>query len=71
MACWLIFTDREVVQELDAKVKEVRKNASPKGLYYAGMFLWLLGRNDKAREYVERMIKISNGSKEVRVVTWN
>ncbi|KAG7267235.1 hypothetical protein CRUP_010664, partial [Coryphaenoides rupestris] len=45
-------------------VKEDRKTASPKGLYYAGMFLWLLGRNDKAREYVERMIKLSNGSRE-------
>uniref|UniRef100_A0A8C6SQ89 Tetratricopeptide repeat protein 21B n=1 Tax=Neogobius melanostomus TaxID=47308 RepID=A0A8C6SQ89_9GOBI len=56
--------DREVIQELDAKVKEDRKSASPKGLYYAGMFLWLLGRNDKAREYVERMVKISNGSTE-------
>uniref|UniRef100_A0AAV2JXT5 Tetratricopeptide repeat protein 21B n=1 Tax=Knipowitschia caucasica TaxID=637954 RepID=A0AAV2JXT5_KNICA len=56
--------DPEVIQELDAKVKEDRKSASPKSLYYAGMFLWLLGRNDKAREYVERMIKISNGSKE-------
>lgn len=56
--------DREVIQELDAKVKEDRKSASPKSLYNAGMFLWLLGRNDKAREYTERMIKLSNGSRE-------
>ncbi|KAL0963799.1 hypothetical protein UPYG_G00313730 [Umbra pygmaea] len=56
--------DRDVIQELDAKVKEDRKSATPKGLYYAGMFLWVLGRNDKAREYIERMIKISNGSRE-------
>uniref|UniRef100_A0A3P8VGK7 Tetratricopeptide repeat domain 21B n=1 Tax=Cynoglossus semilaevis TaxID=244447 RepID=A0A3P8VGK7_CYNSE len=56
--------DREVIQELDAKVKEDRKSATPKGLYYAGLFLWLLGRNDKAREYTERMIKLSNGSRE-------
>uniref|UniRef100_A0AAY5JXI5 Tetratricopeptide repeat domain 21B n=1 Tax=Esox lucius TaxID=8010 RepID=A0AAY5JXI5_ESOLU len=59
-----LMQDRDVIQELDAKVKEDRKSATPKGLYYAGMFLWLLGRNDKAREYVERMIKISNGSRE-------
>uniref|UniRef100_A0A665UEE5 Tetratricopeptide repeat domain 21B n=1 Tax=Echeneis naucrates TaxID=173247 RepID=A0A665UEE5_ECHNA len=58
--------DREVIQELDAKVKEDRKSASPKSLYNAGMFLWLLGRNDKAREYTERMIKLSSGSREVR-----
>ncbi|XP_030641842.1 tetratricopeptide repeat protein 21B [Chanos chanos] len=56
--------DRGIIQELDAKVKEDRKSAAPMGLYYAGLFLWLLGRNDKAREYVERMVKISNGSKE-------
>ncbi|XP_069009844.1 tetratricopeptide repeat protein 21B [Embiotoca jacksoni] len=56
--------DREVIQLLDAKVKEDRKSASAKSLYHAGTFLWLLGRNDKAREYVERMIKLSNGSRE-------
>uniref|UniRef100_A0A8D3BZ97 Tetratricopeptide repeat domain 21B n=1 Tax=Scophthalmus maximus TaxID=52904 RepID=A0A8D3BZ97_SCOMX len=62
--------DREVIQELDAKVKEDRKSASPKSLYNAGLFLWLLGRNEKAREYTERMIKLSNGSREVRYVSW-
>uniref|UniRef100_A0A3Q1H576 Tetratricopeptide repeat domain 21B n=1 Tax=Acanthochromis polyacanthus TaxID=80966 RepID=A0A3Q1H576_9TELE len=56
--------DREVIQELDAKVKDDRKSAPPKSLYYAGTFLWLLGRNDKARDYTERMIKLSNGSRE-------
>uniref|UniRef100_A0AAQ4RG08 Tetratricopeptide repeat domain 21B n=1 Tax=Gasterosteus aculeatus aculeatus TaxID=481459 RepID=A0AAQ4RG08_GASAC len=56
--------EREVIQELDAKVKEDRKSASPKSLYYAGTFLWLLGRNDKARDYTERMIKLSGGSRE-------
>uniref|UniRef100_A0A8D3AN31 Tetratricopeptide repeat domain 21B n=1 Tax=Scophthalmus maximus TaxID=52904 RepID=A0A8D3AN31_SCOMX len=55
---------KEVIQELDAKVKEDRKSASPKSLYNAGLFLWLLGRNEKAREYTERMIKLSNGSRE-------
>lgn len=34
------------------------------------MFLWLLGRNDKAREYTERMIKLSNGSREVRFLSY-
>lgn len=63
--CLHFFSDKEVIQELDAKVKEDRKSASPKSLYNAGMFLWLLGRNDKAREYTERMIKLSNGSREV------
>ncbi|XP_007494364.1 tetratricopeptide repeat protein 21B isoform X1 [Monodelphis domestica] len=56
--------DRETILELDAKMKEHRKTAGPKALYYAGLFLWHVGRHDKAREYVDRMIKISNGSKE-------
>lgn len=64
----MLSPDQDVIQEFDARVKEDRKSASPKGLYYAAMFLWLLGRNDKAREYVDRMIKISNGSKEVSLL---
>ncbi|XP_039613461.1 tetratricopeptide repeat protein 21B isoform X1 [Polypterus senegalus] len=56
--------DREAIQELDAKLKEDRKTAGPKALYFASLFLWYLGRNEKAREYAERMIKISNGTKE-------
>lgn len=64
----MLTTDRDVIQELDFTVKEDRKSATPNVLYYAGMFLWLLGRNDKAREYIERMIKVSNGSREVSLV---
>ncbi|XP_066543938.1 tetratricopeptide repeat protein 21B isoform X2 [Amia ocellicauda] len=56
--------DRDAIQELDAKLKEHRKSATQKGLYFAGLFLWHLGRNEKAREYTDRMIKISNGAKE-------
>lgn len=58
-------TDREVVQELDTKIKEDRKSASPKSLYNASMFFWLVGRNEKAREYIDRMVKLSNGAREV------
>ena len=35
-------------------------------LYNAGMFLWLSGRHDKAREYVDRMLKVAPRDKEVR-----
>ncbi|KAB0381053.1 hypothetical protein FD755_008837, partial [Muntiacus reevesi] len=60
--------DREAILESDARVKEQRKGAGPKVLYYAGLFLWHIGRHDKAREYIDRMIKISNGSKEGQVL---
>ncbi|XP_053264599.1 tetratricopeptide repeat protein 21B isoform X3 [Podarcis raffonei] len=56
--------DREAIVELDAKLKEQRKVAGQQALYFAGLFLWHIGRHEKAREYVDRMIKISNGSTE-------
>uniref|UniRef100_A0A8C3VGA4 Tetratricopeptide repeat protein 21B n=1 Tax=Catharus ustulatus TaxID=91951 RepID=A0A8C3VGA4_CATUS len=56
--------DREAILELDARLKEQRKTAGQQALYYAGLFLWHLGREDKAREYVDRMIKVSGGGKE-------
>ncbi|KAM9601421.1 tetratricopeptide repeat protein 21A isoform 2-T2 [Trichechus inunguis] len=56
--------DREAVQELESSLREVRKTASGAALYYAGLFLWLLGRHDKAKEYIDRMLKVSSGSRE-------
>lgn len=56
--------DRETIQDLEMRMKEHRKTAGPRALYYAGLFLWHVGRHDKAREYVDRMIKISNGDKD-------
>ncbi|XP_066301202.1 tetratricopeptide repeat protein 21B-like [Branchiostoma lanceolatum] len=56
--------DREAVAELDAKLKDERKQAGEKALYFAGLFLWHTGRHDKAREYIDRMLKISNGAKD-------
>ncbi|XP_053925201.1 tetratricopeptide repeat protein 21B isoform X2 [Cuculus canorus] len=56
--------DRDAILELDAKMKEQRKIAGQQALYFAGLFLWHLGREDKAREYVDRMIKVSGGCKE-------
>ncbi|KAF3824413.1 hypothetical protein GH733_008698 [Mirounga leonina] len=60
--------DREAILESDARVKEQRKGAGPKALYHAGLFLWHIGRHDKAREYIDRMIKMSNGNKEGQVL---
>ncbi|XP_033124188.1 tetratricopeptide repeat protein 21B-like [Anneissia japonica] len=56
--------DREAVQELDAKLKEERRSAGEKGLLFGGTFLWHSGRHDKAREYVDRMLKASPSAKE-------
>ncbi|KAK2186994.1 hypothetical protein NP493_181g04009 [Ridgeia piscesae] len=56
--------DREAIQQLDAKLKEERKQAGEKGLYFAGLFLFHIGKYDKAREYVDRMLKMSPASKQ-------
>ncbi|XP_039769898.1 tetratricopeptide repeat protein 21A isoform X6 [Ornithorhynchus anatinus] len=56
--------DREAVLDLERELKETRKAAGEKALYYAALFLWLLGRQDKAREYADRMLKLSKGSRE-------
>lgn len=56
--------DREAVNHLDNMLKEKRKQASDKGLYYAGLFLSFAGRQDKAKDYIDRMLKIAPNSKE-------
>ncbi|XP_073437605.1 tetratricopeptide repeat protein 21A isoform X3 [Dendrobates tinctorius] len=56
--------DRDAVSELEATLKETRRSAGAKALYFAGLLLWLLGRSDKAQEYVDRMLKMSNRSGE-------
>lgn len=60
--------DREAMQELDTKLKEERKSANDKALFFAGLFLWHTGRHDKAREYVDRSMKMSQGSVESLVL---
>ncbi|OCT61125.1 hypothetical protein XELAEV_18047145mg [Xenopus laevis] len=54
-------------QEFDTKMKELRKMAGHRALYFTVLFLWHVGRHYKAREYIDRMIKISNGSKDLSV----
>ncbi|XP_015209733.2 tetratricopeptide repeat protein 21B isoform X1 [Lepisosteus oculatus] len=56
--------DREALVELETKLKTDRKSAGEKALYYAGMFLWVLGRGHKAKDYIDRMLKISGSTKE-------
>ncbi|XP_071943351.1 tetratricopeptide repeat protein 21B-like [Antedon mediterranea] len=60
--------DREAVQELDAKLKEERRSAGEKGLLFGATFLWHSGRHDKAREYVDRMLKASPSAKEGQIL---
>nr|KAG5695130.1 hypothetical protein BaRGS_017229 [Batillaria attramentaria] len=56
--------DREAITALDAKLKEERKQSGELGLYFAGLFLYLNGKYDKAREYIDRMLKMAPTSVE-------
>ncbi|XP_016051686.1 PREDICTED: tetratricopeptide repeat protein 21A [Miniopterus natalensis] len=56
--------DQEAIQELESSLKEIRKTASGTALYYAGLFLWLMGRHDKAKEYIDRVLRLSSSSRE-------
>ncbi|XP_047386282.1 tetratricopeptide repeat protein 21A isoform X1 [Sciurus carolinensis] len=56
--------DREAIQELESSLKEVRRAAHETALYYAGLFLWLTGYHDKAKEYVDHFLKVSHSSRE-------
>ncbi|XP_066538772.1 tetratricopeptide repeat protein 21B [Hoplias malabaricus] len=54
--------DREAVSELEACLKVSRKTAGDRALYYASLLYWILGRNEKAKDYVEKMLKLSSSS---------
>ncbi|XP_072534985.1 tetratricopeptide repeat protein 21B [Salminus brasiliensis] len=56
--------DREAVSDLEACLKTSRRSAEDTALYFAALLYWILGRNEKARDYVERMLKLSTTSSQ-------
>uniref|UniRef100_A0A673TV40 Tetratricopeptide repeat domain 21A n=1 Tax=Suricata suricatta TaxID=37032 RepID=A0A673TV40_SURSU len=60
--------DQEAVWELESSLKDMRKTASGTALYYAGLFLWLVGRGDKAKDYVDRALRVCSGLSQVHVL---
>ena len=57
--------DKDTVKQLEAKLKSERTTCGETALYFAGMFLFHSGKPDKAREYIDRMLKMAPQSKEV------
>lgn len=51
--------DKETIAMLDTKVKSERKQGSDKALYFAGLFLVHTEKYEKAREYVDRALKMN------------
>ena len=58
--------DKQSIQQLEAKLKSERTKCGETALFFGGMFLFHSGKADKAREYVDRMLKMSAESKEVK-----
>lgn len=56
------------MSELESCLKRAKRTAGERALYYVALLYWILGRNQKAREYIDKMLKLSNGSSEVCVV---
>ncbi|KAM9390536.1 tetratricopeptide repeat protein 21B-like, partial [Salvelinus alpinus] len=56
--------DHEAVSALKTHVRNIRKTAGEKPLFYGALFLWLTGHVDKAKDYVDKILKITKFSKE-------
>ncbi|XP_047136983.1 tetratricopeptide repeat protein 21B isoform X1 [Hydra vulgaris] len=54
--------DKAVVQQLEAKLKAERTQCSETALFFGSMFLFHNSRADKAREYIDRMLKMNSSS---------
>ena len=54
--------DREAVAAFDTRLKEERKRADDQALYYASLFLLYVDKADKAKDYVDRLLKINPNS---------
>lgn len=60
----MLIIDQDTIVSYDSKVKELRKKADDKTLYYAGFFWYMIGRPEKAREYIDRGIKMNDRNME-------
>ncbi|XP_060104278.1 tetratricopeptide repeat protein 21A [Heteronotia binoei] len=56
--------DSSAVLELESKLQDLRKTAGSNAWYYAALFLWLIDQNDNAKEYIDKMLQISNSARE-------
>lgn len=60
--------DKEALQTFDSRLKEERKQLSTQSAYYAGVFLLLSGKVEKAKEYAEKSLKLLRNSTDAMVL---
>lgn len=63
-----LVVDREALQSFDSRLKEERKQLSTQSAYYAGIFLLLSGKIEKAKEYAEKSLKLMRNSTDAMVL---
>ncbi|XP_077159811.1 tetratricopeptide repeat protein 21A isoform X2 [Paroedura picta] len=56
--------DSSAVLELESKSQDLQKAAGSNAWYYATLFQWLVNQNEAAKEYVDRMMQLTNTSRE-------
>lgn len=52
-------TDKQIFINLDTRLKEVRKKANENELYYAALFLFACEKYEKARDYIDKALKLN------------
>ncbi|CAH8497142.1 unnamed protein product [Schistosoma turkestanicum] len=56
---------KDVVEECENKIREFRKHATDKSLYFGALSLFLFKRYEKAREYAEKALKSNPQSRQI------
>lgn len=63
-----LVVDKEALQTFDSRLKEERKQLSTQSAYYAGVFLLLSGKVEKAKEYAEKSLKLLRNSTDAMML---
>ncbi|CAH8549408.1 unnamed protein product [Schistosoma rodhaini] len=56
---------QDVVEECEDRIRELRRHATDRSLYFGALVLFFFKKYDKAREYSEKALKINPCSKEI------
>lgn len=60
--------DKEALLALDQRLKEERRQLTTYSAYYAGVFLFLSGKIEKAKEYADKSLKLMRASYDAIVL---
>lgn len=60
--------DKEALLQLDQQLKDERKQLKNQSAYFAGVFLFLSGKLEKAKEYAEKSLKLMRTSIDALVL---